>query len=384
MEHQEPGATYAEPCPEEDTVFAFCRGGLSGEPLAAMELHIDSCEGCRLAVAEAMTCGGARRPSGRLLAPATLAAGDVLADRYRIVRFIASGGMGEVYEAADVVLGGRIAVKIVSATISDDPKALARLRSEVQTARKVTHPNVCRIFDLGQCEQGLFLTMELLDGETLGARIRGRGRLSPDEVLVLLPQMVGALSAAHRAGIVHRDFKSDNLMLCKGEDGAERVVVMDFGLARSIVVEPGVQSLTTGKGLVGSVGYMAPEQVSGQRAVSPAIDVYALGVVLYEMLTGVLPFAGKTPVATALMRLAMDAPSPRKFVPSLDPLWEGILARCLARHPAARFASVDAIVDALRAPPAPRERWSAATKGAAVAVAVVLLYLLVRLVLGSS
>jgi eukaryotic-like serine/threonine-protein kinase len=220
-------------CLDETTVLAFAMGKLSPDRIALAELHLDRCGGCRVAFGEAVTYSRTGQDDQRPLGVVTFGPGDELAGRYRIVRFIARGGMGEVYEAHDQVLGERIALKSVVASAGDDPRAIERLKAEAQLARKVTHPNVCRIFDLVAHEDGFLLTMELLSGETLGARIRRAGRMAPDEVAQLLPQLTAALAAAHAAGVVHRDFKSDNVMLLPPSDGRPaRVVVMDFGMAR--------------------------------------------------------------------------------------------------------------------------------------------------------
>jgi Tol biopolymer transport system component len=296
--------------------------------------------------------------------PPTFCAGDVLAGRFRVVRFIAQGGMGEVYEAADLELGDAVALKTIHQGAGDGEQALERFRREVLLARKVTHPNVCRIFDVfrhrfapGEVPAGgrrelAFLSMELLRGETLAERLRRRGRMSTDEALPVAEQMAAALDAAHQAGIVHRDFKSNNVMLIAQRDGAPRAVVTDFGLAgaHDEREQPQDEAGLT----MGTPAYMAPEQVEADE-VTPAADVYSFGVVLYEMVTATVPFMAMTAAATANLRLHSDPPSPRRHVPELDARWESVILRCLARRPAERFASAGAAAAALRPPePAPR------------------------------
>jgi serine/threonine protein kinase/tetratricopeptide (TPR) repeat protein len=270
---------------------------------------------------------------------------DVVTGRYKIVRLVAQGGMGQVYEALDQELGERIALKTVRAEIADDPGSIERFKREIHLSRRVTHPNVCRIFDVGfhQAASGkiTFLTMELLDGETLTARLRREGRMKTDDAQPLVVQMAQALAAAHQAGIIHRDFKSENVVLVpsKDHDGGVRVVVTDFGLARAAAKhDPAAHALTGAGGIVGSPGYMAPEQVEG-GTVGPTADIYALGIVMYEMITGHLPFVGETPLATAVKRLKEPPPDPRQAVPDLDPVWTQTLMRCLEREPADRFAN---------------------------------------------
>jgi tetratricopeptide (TPR) repeat protein len=306
------------------------------------------------------TLADAQRPSGaalRMFVP-----GDLVASRYRIIRFIARGGMGEVYEVEDGELESHVALKTIRADLDDSPALLERFKSEITLARRVTHTNVCRLFDLGfhDTPRGrvTFLTMELLDGESLRQRIRRAGRFASAEALPLVQQMTAALAAAHSFGIVHRDFKSDNVMLVPSAGAPLRVVVTDFGMARSA---ESALSLTSGE-LKGTPAYMAPEQVSN-GPIGPAVDVYALGVVLYEMMTATLPFSGDSAVAVAIKRLTSAPPPPRESTPSLEAGWERVILRCLERDPARRFADVGEVARALVAGDvaAPRRRgWLAA------------------------
>ena len=277
--------------------------------------------------------------------PAQLVAG-----RFRIVHFLARGGMGEVYEAEDLRLKERVALKAIRQETARDPSAMVRFERELRLARKVTHPNVCRLYDMmTHCSEGrdvTFLSMELLRGTTLSDHLKAKGRLSAAEALPLVRQMCAALEAAHEAGVVHRDFKSANVVLC-GSAGKLRVVVTDFGLARRPCTGEGQTetSLTAPGKLVGTPEYMAPEQIEG-RELSAATDLYALGLVMYEMLTGTLPFRGDTPVAL-VQRVREPAPSPRTLVPELDPRWEAAILRCLEREPAKRFQSSAELLAAL-------------------------------------
>ena len=290
--------------------------------------------------------------------------GEIVAFRFRIVRYLAKGGMGELYAAEDLELRERVALKTILPHIAKDERSILRFKREVHLARQVTHPNVCRIYDVfrhryaaagadGPGDEVVFLAMELLHGETLADKLHRDGRFSTAELLPVVRQMAAGLTAAHRVGVVHRDFKSLNVMLvtpARAEDGM-RVVVTDFGLAwRSTQDESTGLSLSPSMSeegeISGTPAYMAPEQVEG-GPVTPATDVYALGVVLYEMVTGVWPFVGETPVKTAIKRLREPAPSPRVHVPDVDPLWEATILRCLARQPEDRFASAGDVVSAL-------------------------------------
>lgn len=285
--------------------------------------------------------------------------GDVLAERYRVLRFLAEGGMGEVYEVQDQELGGRLAAKTVRAEVAADPTALERFRREIQLARRVTHPNVCRMFDVAYHRPDptaagtIFLTMELLLGPTLAERIAA-GPMSPEAALPIIRQIAAALDAAHEAGIVHRDLKPANVVLVPGQTpGKEdlvRAVVTDFGLARidtanSAAAEASM-TMTAAGFFIGTPAYVAPEQIEG-GAVTAATDVYAFGVVMFEMLTGKVPFLGETAIATAVKRLQQPAPSPRLHAAALDARWEAAILRCLERRPEDRFSRAGDLVAAL-------------------------------------
>jgi len=267
--------------------------------------------------------------------------GDVLVRRFQIIRFVAVGGMGEVYEAEDHELGERVALKTIHPSIVRDEQVLKRFRREAQLSRKVTHPNVCRVFDLfrhpGENGQDVvFLSMEFIPGETLAHRLQRMGRFDLDEALPIIEQMTNALAAAHQVGVVHRDFKPDNVMLAYSA-GTPRAVVMDFGVARAVPAGERTESLVTqAGGIVGTPAYMAPEQLEGNAA-SPATDVYSLGLVIYEMVTGERPF-GAPGFQSAIRRLNESPPSPRRHVPALPFNWESAIMACLEREPQNRLS----------------------------------------------
>jgi len=294
--------------------------------------------------------------------PSTLPAGplgsrlqenDVLAEgRYQIVRFLGEGGMGSVYEAIDLELDIRLALKTLRPE-STTPLALERFKREIHVARQVTHPNVCRLYDLGRhrSPEGqllVFLTMQYLEGETLRERVNREGRLSTDEAYPLVRDMAAALEAAHQAGIVHRDFKSGNVMLVPSREGL-RAVVTDFGLAREMV-DSGRETLTATAGFVGTPAYSSPEQIQGLE-VGPASDIYAFGVVLYEMATGRLPFDDAPTAWIAVVRRLNELPTaPKVLVPDLAEDWNVAILRCLDREPEARFAGAWDVLEALETP----------------------------------
>jgi serine/threonine protein kinase len=291
-------------------------------------------------------------PSEAEIRTARLSQGEVLAGRFRILRFIASGGMGEVYEAEDQELREHVAVKTIRPEILVQPDAMARFKREVHLARQVTHPNVCRIFDLFRHRAGdlahgetVFISMELLHGKTLAERLKEVGRMSTEEAEPLVRQMASALAAAHEAGIVHRDFKPGNVVLV-GSPGRWRAVVTDFGLALRSVTSDETASLPTGRGLLGTPAYMSPEQIEG-RSVTSGSDIYALGLVIFEMVAGRRPFQGDTAMSEAIKRVSVPPTPPRNIVPGLTPVWEAMILRCLEREPAKRFAGAQDVIAAL-------------------------------------
>jgi len=277
--------------------------------------------------------------------------GDMVASRYKIVRLIGSGGTGEVYEALDTALGVSVALKALKPSVAGSAVQLERFRREIQNARKVTHFNVCRIFDIGiQNGSGrdrFFLTMELLTGPTLAERIEQGSPYPTDEALPIAAQIADGLDAAHAAGVIHRDLKPGNIMLLPPPTGrfAQRAVITDFGLALS--EEQSDMRLTESDELVGTPEYMAPEQAEPGPA-TPATDIYALGLILYEMLSKRRPFeSAGTALATVLVR-RREPPRPlREVAPGVPAAWEAAIHRCLERDPARRFPSAGEVIAAL-------------------------------------
>ena len=284
-------------------------------------------------------------PDGEL-PPAQFVNGCSIAGRYRIVRRIGLGGMGEVYEAEDRWLGARVALKVHRfdrSTPNQAGRLHHELARELALARQVAHPNVCRVHDLAAHGHLRFLTMELLEGETLSDRLR-HGPLALAEALVIADQVVAGLGALHAAGIVHRDFKSANVMLVGSF--RPRAVITDFGLARA-AEGSALGELTGDLTMMGTAAFMAPEQVDG-RPVTTRSDVYALGVVLFEMVTGRLPFHGPSPLVTARLRLVSRPPTVRSLRTDAPPSWAGAIERCLELRPDDRFARVEEVVAFLR------------------------------------
>ena len=257
------------------------------------------------------------------------APGTVLDNRYRVLGLLGRGGMGEVYRADDLRLGQQVALKFLPALLSRDPARLAQFHNEVRTARQVSHPNVCRVYDIGEIEGQLFITMEYVDGEDLSGLLRRIGRLPEDKGLEIARQICAGLAAAHERGILHRDLKPANIML----DGAGKVRVMDFSLAAAGEVTD-IRA--------GTPAYMAPEQLSGQE-VTVRSDIYALGLVLYEIFTGRRAFDAKTLNDLVEQHQSGTLTSPTTLVKALDPAIEAAIVRCLDPNPARRPASAIAV-----------------------------------------
>jgi len=294
-------------------------------------------------------------------------AGDLLAERFRITRFLARGGMGEVYEAEDVELHERVALKSIRSELLNDGRALDRFKREVHLARKVTHPNVCRIFDLfrqpsivvaGQSRGPMiFVAMELLEGETLAEFLKRQGRMRADDARPIALQIAAGLGAAHAAGVLHRDFKPGNVLLVPGSKGV-RAVITDFGLALRSNQDMSLSTVTVTGELLGTPAYMSPEQVEGKE-LTPASDVYSLGLVLYQMVTGTRAFEDTTPLSMAVKRVKEDPVPPRTLVPDLERKWELVILRCLERDPKERYQNADEVAEALRGSSSAQHRtWS--------------------------
>ncbi len=266
--------------------------------------------------------------------------GPLLASRYEILGLIGVGGMGSVYRARDRELEELVALKVLRKDLVSTPGMLDRFRREVKLARRVTHRNVARVFDIGEHQGDKFLTMELVDGESLGALVAREGALPLARVAELAAGICAGLTSAHAAGVVHRDLKPDNVLIAS--DG--RVVLTDFGIARAFT-DAGAGS-TMGL-LVGTPAYMAPEQVEGHREIDARADIYALGVVLYELVTGRRAWPGESPLAVAAARLLADPPDPRRVCPGLPDPMASLVLRCMARRRDDRFATVDDVVAAL-------------------------------------
>ena len=263
--------------------------------------------------------------------------GTVLSERYRIISLLGKGGMGEVYRADDLTLGQPVALKFLPEEASTDSELLERFRSEVRISRKVSHPNVCRVYDVGEVDGFTFYTMEYIDGEDLASLLRRIGRLPSDKGLEIARQLCAGLAAAHAKGVLHRDLKPANIML----DGRGQVMVMDFGLAAFVDQISGADVRS------GTPAFMAPEQLAGKE-VTEKSDIYSLGLVLYEIFTGKSAYSADNLADLIKTRNAATAVSrPSSIVKDIDPLVERVILRCLELEPANRPPNVLTIAAAL-------------------------------------
>lgn len=268
--------------------------------------------------------------------------GTVIASRYEVLSPLGRGGMGTVYKARDRVLDEDVAVKVLRSDLADTPEAARRSLQEIKLARTVSHWNVCRIHEYGE-EAGLrYISMELVEGETLKQVVRRRGALPAAEALDVAIQIVDGLEAIHKAGIVHRDLTSLNVTV----DVGNRVRVMDFGIAKRAAA--GTTSPTTPGYVVGNPEYMSPEQARG-RVTDFRSDVYSLGIVLYEILMGVVPFRGDSPVATLLLHVEAAPPLDTPKAAAIPPALVSVLKKTLAKGPGDRYETAKDVAAALRA-----------------------------------
>ena len=251
-----------------------------------------------------------------------------VANRYTIIGLIGQGGMADVYKAFDTILNRVVAVKVLRSKLSDDPMTLVRFQREAYAASKLSHPNIIDIYDVGEAEGLHYIVMEFVRGRTLKQLVAQRGALDVPEAVAIMKQLTSAVSHAHEHYIIHRDIKPQNVLI--KDDGT--VKITDFGIA---VANDSVQ-LTWNNAVMGSAHYLAPEQAQGKEP-DPAIDVYSLGIVFYELLTGDVPFKGSSPTEIAVQHLRTPLPSVRAFNPDIPQSVENIVIRAAAKDPSERY-----------------------------------------------
>jgi beta-lactam-binding protein with PASTA domain len=265
-------------------------------------------------------------------------AGTVIDGRYRVVARLGSGGMADVYLAHDTLLGRQVALKLLHERFAEDQEFVERFRREASSAAGLSHPNVVAVFDRGEWNGTYYIAMEYLPGRSLKAVVREHGPLSPPDATDIVVQILLATRFAHKRGIIHRDIKPHNVIL--DEEG--RAKVTDFGIARA-----GASDMTMTGSIMGTAQYLSPEQAQG-HAVSETSDLYAVGVVLYELLTGSVPFEGESAVSIALKQVSVEPTPPSERNPEVGPALDAVVMRALAKDPLARFASADEFIAALQ------------------------------------
>lgn len=259
-----------------------------------------------------------------------LARGALFAGRYEIIEELGSGGMGKVYRVEDKKVGEEVALKLVRPEIATDKKMIERFSRELRTARKISHRNICRMFDLGEDKGTRFITMEYVRGEDLKSMIRMSGQLGIGTAIGIAKQICDGLTEAHRLGVIHRDLKPNNIMIDK--EGAARI--MDFGIARPLRAK----GITGPGAMIGTPEYMSPEQVEAKE-VDERSDLYSLGILLYEMLTGRIPFEGDSAIAVGIKQKSEKPEPPKNFNARISEDLNRLILKCLEKEMAARYQS---------------------------------------------
>src|ERR1700757_2573740 len=261
----------------------------------------------------------------------------IIDGRYRVISRLGSGGMADVYLAQDQLLGRFLAVKVLHHHFAEDHEFVERFKREASSAAALSHPNIVGIFDRGEWNGTYYIAMEYVAGRSLKAIVREDGALDPAVAIDIVVQILRAARFAHRRGVIHRDLKPHNVIL--DEEGRARVT--DFGIAQA-----GASDMTLTGSIMGTAQYLSPEQAQGHH-VSASSDLYSVGVILYELLTGVVPFDGDTAVAIAFKQVSAQPPAPSVVNPAVTPNLDAIVLKALAKDPAERFADAEEFISAL-------------------------------------
>ena len=269
-----------------------------------------------------------------------LSTGEIIDGKYRTIRLIGEGGMGAVYEAENIRIHRKVAIKVLHAGVAETAEAVQRFEREAQAAGRIGSEHIVEVLDLGNLPSGdRYMVMEFMDGDSLSGRIQKKGRLSPAELYPIAHQLLAALDAAHGAGIIHRDLKPDNVYLLRSRSGvADFVKLLDFGISKfnQLSGDSGFGMTRTGA-VMGTPYYMAPEQAKGAKDMDHRVDLYAAGVILYESVTGEVPFNADT-FNELLFKIVLEEPRPvQQLAPEIDPGFAAIINKAMAREPSARF-----------------------------------------------
>ena len=276
--------------------------------------------------------------------------GQVFGGKYRIVRLLGEGGMGAVYEGENARIHRKVAIKVLHPTVASNADVVKRFEREAQAAGRIGSKHIVEVLDLGELDDGTrYMVLEFLDGLTLADRIHQHGRLSPEQATPILHQLLEGLGAAHQAGIIHRDLKPANVFLLQRPGQPEFVKILDFGVSKFNVLSSGDDafSMTKTGAVMGTPFYMSPEQAKGARSIDARSDLYTVGVILYECLTGQVPYHAET-FNELMFKIVLEAPRPPEtFVPDLDPGISAIVRKAMAREPADRYQTAAELQQAL-------------------------------------
>ena len=321
------------PNPQGAMICLQCSGGLSDPALTSSDADGDSTPTLAAPTSLKDLSSGKMGPAAS--AASVLPPGMEIGKRYRVLRILGRGGMGAVYQVQDLQLDREVALKLIRPDIAENEAVIERFKREIQLSSKVTHKNVLRVYDLGESDGVPYLTMHYIEGEDLASLIKREKRLPIARTLRLFRQICEGLQAAHEQGVIHRDLKPQNVML----DPSDRVYLTDFGLAKTLEQS----GITQTGAVIGTPYYMSPEQVKGEPA-GPRSDIYAIGIILYEMLTGAVPFTGSSAFEVMIQRVQRPPRPAREINPEIPAYLEKILERCLAMDPASRYQSLEEIL----------------------------------------